>query len=229
MPLQVVPIPKVNETDFNLFIETMYKLWPNAASYAWVNGDVCPSIGFVNEVSSFLTANCTSGDTWRFATVTRFNVKLEESELEEENPHHILQNKSGNPYTAGGVDYFAWSRDMFISHILITMPKFSMPLAAADNYLFEDADCNSLVYIASSKLYHIEHTHLPPPKSEFGTNKTFLYNNWETRAAVNRSTWNKANGRNVPNSAGFCSLRSESDFVCPGGITCSRSTQRDSP
>jgi hypothetical protein len=181
LPLQVVMIPKAGETDFNFFLENMYTLYGDAKAYGFFNGDIHPTVMFIDQVNGFFQAHCPSNkrndSNWRFASTLRYDVVvpldklLKAHDQESDDPLRVLSTAPGELYWKNGVDYFSWNRAMFVEHILPTIPKFTMPLERADNKIWEDADCNALVFTANFKtdklLYHVNHRHLPPANGEW--------------------------------------------------------------
>ena len=72
LPLQAVMMSPTEEKDFGTLVRRMGELWPDAASYTFMNGDICPSISILETVNQFNAASCPSEKDaytrWRFAT-----------------------------------------------------------------------------------------------------------------------------------------------------------------
>jgi len=239
MPLQIKRIEKRNEVDFSLFTKMMHSEWPNASGYAFLNGDICPSAEFLKDVKNFFAAKCSTADgnaptsnareRWRFSTTNRHDVDLTKEELTSLDPLGTLENAvasgRGKPYNNGGVDFFGWNREMFLEHILPTLPNFSMPLKYADNYMYKDAKCNGLVFNPyHAKLYHVNHGKLYKQSGKkFGMRES----NFVEIAKVNTTKWKEKRCAYMPtmkNSA-HCK-QNNNDFLChaPDPFTCKLDT-----
>ena len=169
LPIQAVAISPHEERDFGTLVRRMAELWPDASSYGFMNGDICPSISILETVNQFNVARCPSDKDaftrWRFATTVRWNVFLhrfdEPTALADPLAHvEMAHLKKRNRYSLRGVDFFAWNREMYHEHIVPSMPNFTLPLFVADHYLLHDASCNALVLmtemsVPSAKLYHL--------------------------------------------------------------------------
>lgn len=227
--LKPLLIAQEHETNVRLLLETMHTSHPNARSYAFVNGDVCPSIEFIDQVHTFHDATCHhSGEDenkdssrWRFASVLRSNVRLSKKALRR-SPHTELSRVvNATLYEFRGIDFFGWNKEMFLKHVLPSIPNFSMPLYAADHFLMEDAHCNGLVFIPDETIYHVEHKHLPVPAHGFWPNQTIKTYNAGLRDDFNRSSWKRLKGiRYAIQSASHCLWNHENATFSCDNFTC---------
>lgn len=206
-PLQAVMINPSEEQDFGFLVRRMGELWPEAASYGFMNGDICPSISIIETVNQFNTANCPSEKDdftrWRFATTVRWNVYLnrfDEPTAQKDALAHVEKThlKKRNRYGLRGVDFFAWNREYYHEHIVPSMPSFTLPLFIADHYLLHDASCNALVLmteesVPSAKLYHLT------------TSRERDWNRTADPSAYNRKLANNARGVGWARESGECS------------------------
>ena len=207
LPLQAVMISPSEEKDFGTLVRRMGELWPDAASFGFMNGDICPSISILETVNQFNVARCPSEKDaftrWRFATTVRWNVYLnrfDEPTAQKDALAHVemAHLKKRNRYGLRGVDFFTWNREMYHEHVVPSMPNFTLPLFVADHYLLHDASCNALVLmteesVPSAKLYHLT------------TSRERDWNRTADPSAYNRNLANNARGVGWAREFGECS------------------------
>lgn len=211
--LEVVVIPKEKEMDFVWNLHRMQERYPNAQGYGFFNGDICFTPSYLDAIHHFFSSQC-NDNQWRFVSGLRYEVETKLNELNLTHPLETALQWFRKPFKLGGVDFFAWNRDLFLQHVLPHTPQFVMPLWCADNYIHRDGNCNALTlnpehgYSKDAIVLHFNHREerngMPSSRNSdwdrqesIDTNRP-LCENARAEAKLSNSTWKTNQCRGKP-------------------------------
>lgn len=181
-PMEVYKVQEEEVKDFTMMLKRLATLHPEASGYGWMNGDICPTAAFIDAANAFIAADdCSLDDAgddtssmdvntkWRFVSNMRYQYDRNLDEIDPKGPDghrsivDILSTSSKGEGFQPGLDIFVWNREMFLEHLLPTIPNFKLPLWVADRWLIGDATFHALVLIteygwsSDAVVYHLGH------------------------------------------------------------------------